>query len=102
MIRHVFMYKVAARANSDTIVEILNQLPGKIPGILFWQVGKHVGEPGDSGDTWDYVLICDFADWAGLEKYSADPFHQEVVAKLLPMFSARAVCDFEYLSKEGA
>ena len=32
----------------------------------------------------------------GLQKYSDDPYHMEVVKKLLPMFSARAVCDFEF------
>ena len=99
MIRHVFMYKVADEADPQTIIDILDELPAKVPGILFWQVGMHSGESGNSGDVWDYVLICDFDDWAGLAAYSDHPFHQDVVAKLLPMFAARAVCDFEF---EGA
>lgn len=101
MIRHVFMFKIAADASARTIVDILNELPGKVPGIEFWQIGEHSGEPGESGDVWDYVLISDFVSWEALEKYSDHPYHQEVVAKLLPMFADRAVCDFEFTA-EGA
>lgn len=100
MIRHVFMYKVADGQDPDGIVSILNELPAKVPGIRFWQIGKHAGEPGNSGDLWDYVLISDFDDWSGLAAYSDHPFHQQVVATLGPRFAARAVCDFEYQRAE--
>jgi hypothetical protein len=101
MIRHVFLYKVAPSADPKEIVRILNELPGNVPGIRSWTLGPHQGAPGGSGDLWDYALVCDFDDMKGLESYSNHPFHVEVVNKLLPMFSARAVCDFEFTPGRG-
>src|SRR5688572_13418215 len=95
MIRHVFMWKVAKGANPDEIFRILDELPGKVPGIRTWSRGRHQGAPGGSGDLWDGVLIADYDSMEALEAYSNHPFHQNVVDRLLPMFSARAVCDFE-------
>jgi hypothetical protein len=96
MVRHVFLYNVASGADSKKVTEILNTLPKKVAGIRTWTLGKHQGSPGASGDLWEYALVCDFDSLDGLQKYSDDPYHMEVVKKLLPMFSARAVCDFEF------
>jgi hypothetical protein len=96
MIRHVFLYKVASTASADEIVRILNTLPGKVPGIHSWTLGPHQGAPGASGDLWEYALVCDFASMKDLQSYSDHTYHMEVVDKLLPMFAARAVCDFEF------
>ena len=96
MVRHVFLYKVAPGADPQTVTEILNTLPKKVAGIRTWTLGKHQGVPGASGDLWDYALVCDFDSFETLQKYSDDPYHIEVVQKLLPMFAARAVCDFEF------
>ena len=98
MVRHVFLWKVAPKADPNEIVRILNELPQKVPGIRSWTLGKHQGAPGGSGDLWDYGLVCDFNSFSVLQSYSDHPFHQQVVEKLLPMFSARAVCDFELSS----
>ena len=98
MIRHVFMWKVAPSADPAEVIRILNELPARIPHIRTWAVGKHQGAPGASGDLWDYALVCDFDSMEGLQAYSDDPFHMQVVDLLLPMFSARAVCDFEFQS----
>jgi Stress responsive A/B Barrel Domain len=101
MVRHVFLYKVASDADPNKIIETLNTLPKRVGGIRTWTLGKHQGAPGASGDLWDYALVCDFDSLAGLQKYSDDPYHMEVVEKLLPMFSARAVCDFEFDPVKG-
>ena len=95
MIRHVFMWKVAAGADPNEILRLLDELPKKISGIRLWSCGKHQGAPGGSGDLWDGALITDFDSMQALQTYSEHPFHTEIVNKLLPMFSARAVCDFE-------
>jgi hypothetical protein len=39
--------------------------------------------------------VTDFDSFEALEGYSNHPYHLEVVEQLMPMFSARAVCDFE-------
>lgn len=96
MVRHVFLYKVASEADPKRIIDILNELPAKVPGIRTWTLGKHQGAPGASGDLWDYGLVCDFDSFAALQEYSDHPFHMQVVEKLLPMFAARAVCDYEF------
>jgi hypothetical protein len=96
MVRHIFLWKVANDADPNEIIRILDELPKKLSMIRTWTVGKHQGPPGASGDLWDYGLVCDFDSFVDLQKYSDDPFHMEVVHKLLPMFSARAVCDFEH------
>lgn len=96
MVRHIFLYKVAPSADPNEILRILNELPAKVPGIRTWTLGKHTGAPGASGDLWDYGLVCDFDSFEALQQYSDHPFHMQVVEKLLPMFSARAVCDYEF------
>ncbi len=95
MVRHVFLWKLARDADAEEVVQILNELPEKLPGPLSWNLGPHRGEPGSSGGVWDYGLVCDFESFEALERYSADPFHLEVIERLLPMFADRAVCDFE-------
>jgi hypothetical protein len=95
MVRHVFAWRVAPGADPNEIVEILNTLPDKVPGIRSWEIGKHQGDTGDSGDPMDYVLITDFDSFDGLDQYSNHPYHHEVVQRLMPMFAARAVVDFE-------
>ena len=95
MVRHIFLWKVANNADPKEILRILDELVEKVPGIRSWSRGRHEGAPGASGDVWEYGLVCDFDSYADLQRYSDHPFHMQVVEKLLPMFSARAVCDFE-------
>jgi hypothetical protein len=101
MVRHIFLWKVAQGADPQEVIRILNELPGKVPGIRTWTLGKHQGAPGASGDLWDYGLVTDFDSFEALQQYSDHPFHLQVVEKLLPMFAARAVCDFEFTPGTG-
>ncbi|MFZ3561233.1 Dabb family protein [Streptomyces sp. BH055] len=94
MIRHVFMWQVADGNDPEEVVALLNKLKG-LTSLRSWELGKHTGDPGDNGTPWDGVLINDFEDWQGLEDYSVDTLHTEVVAQLMPKLAARAVVDFE-------
>ncbi len=94
-VRHIFLWRVAEGNSAQEILDILNTLPAKLPVIKGWQVGSHQGDPGENGAPWDGALITDFDSWAGLDEYSNDPYHLEVVEKLLPKFADRAVVDFE-------
>jgi hypothetical protein len=98
-VRHVFLWRVAEGSSQQEIVEILNTLPERLSFIEYWSVGSHQGDPGENGAPWDGALITDFATWEDLEKYSTDPYHLDVVATLMPMFSERAVVDFEIEGK---
>jgi Stress responsive A/B Barrel Domain len=95
MVRHIFLWKVAKNADPNEILRILDELPEKIPGMRSWTRGKHQGAPGASGDLWDYGLVADFDSFDDLKRYSDHPLHMKAVEQLIPMFSARAVCDFE-------
>ncbi|UDG96774.2 Dabb family protein [Rhodococcus opacus] len=95
----MFLWRVAEGSSQQEIVEILDTLPERLSFIEYWSVGSHQGDPGENGAPWDGALITDFATWEDLEKYSTDPYHLDVVAKLMPMFSERAVVDFEIEGK---
>jgi Stress responsive A/B Barrel Domain len=94
-VRHIFLWRVADGSTQQEILDILNTLPQKLPVISGWQVGTHQGDTGENGAPWDGALITDFDSWADLEQYSNDPDHLDVVEKLLPKFSDRAVVDYE-------
>jgi Stress responsive A/B Barrel Domain len=99
MIRHVVMFKMAASASYAEIERLLNELPQKVPGIRYWQVGHNAGKPAAyeaTHDFWDVTLIADFDTWAAFESYSVDSFHLSIVDKLMPMFTARAMTDYEF------
>ena len=95
MVRHIFLWRVADGHDPDEIVEMLNTLRERCPGIVGWEIGRHQGAPNENGRPWDGALISDHPSWAALDEYSNDPYHSEVVEKLLPRFSERAVVDFE-------
>lgn len=94
-VRHIFLWRVAEGSSQTEIIDILNTLPAAMPIIKGWQVGTHQGDVGENGNPWDGALITDFDSWEGLTEYNNDPGHLEVIEKLLPMFSDRAVVDYE-------
>ncbi|SFL24061.1 Dabb family protein [Geodermatophilus ruber] len=93
MLRHIFMWQVAEGCDNQEIIDLLDSLKGLEP-LRSWELAAHQGEPNENGRPWDGVLISDFDDWVGLEEYSNHPLHSQVVEKLLPMVSERAVVDF--------
>jgi hypothetical protein len=94
MVRHIFLWKVAPGEDLQEIIDTLNTLPEKCPGIVGWEIGDHQAEPNPNGDPWDGALISDHESWESLDEYSNHPYHTEVVEKLLPKFAERAVVDF--------
>jgi hypothetical protein len=94
-VRHVFMWRVADGGDPDGIIELLTSLQDRVPGIVSWSVGRNQAPPNENGDPWDGALISDHESWEALDEYSNHPYHDEVVAKLLPQVSERAVCDWD-------
>jgi hypothetical protein len=94
MIRHVFLWKVAPGADGEQIIRILAALPPVIPGIRRWEIGPHKG-PRRYESIYDGGLTMDFDSLEDYEAYSDHPEHQRVLPLLAPMFSSRAVVDFE-------
>lgn len=95
MIRHIFMWRVADGSDPDEVFSLLNSLSDRLSNyIANWEAGQHEGEPNDNGDPWAGALITDFRTWDDMQAYTDDPFHLEVVEKLKPMVSDRAVVDY--------
>lgn len=101
MVRHMFMWRLKDPNEADTVLSVLNELPEAVPVIRGWAVGAHHGAPGDSGDPWHGGLVADFDSFDDLHAYESHPFHVDVVEKLLPKFSARAVVDFPLAPSSG-
>ncbi len=94
-VRHIFLWRVGEGNDPDQIVELLNTLPSRCPGIVGWEIGRNQALPNENGDPWDGALISEHESWEALEAYSQHPYHNEVVGKVVPMMSGRAVVDFE-------
>ena len=92
----MLMFRLAPDADLSHVFEILNSLPDRIPQIAYWQLGLQEGEPDGTDDYWDMSLIADFTCWNDLNIYSKDSYHLEVIEKSMPMFTARAVIDYEF------
>ena len=94
MIRHVFLWKVAPGVDPEEIIRIMNELPPAIPWIRSWQIGKHQG-PKRYENTWEYGMTVDFDSLEDYERYADHPVHKSVVPRVVPLFAARALVDFE-------
>lgn len=97
MIRHVVMFKMAADAQYQEIEQILLTLPAAIPTIRAFQVARTtIPEKHRNKDHWEVIIIVDFDTWDALFAYEGHPFHLDVVAKLTPMLTSRAIADYEF------
>jgi Stress responsive A/B Barrel Domain len=80
MIKHVVVWKLKdpARRNghSAAVKSALEDLRGRIPGLLAIEVGADIGYDSDAADL---CLYAEFADRAALDHYQNHPLH--VVAK---------------------
>jgi hypothetical protein len=94
MIRHVFLWKVKPGVDPEEVIRIMNELPPAIPWIRSWQIGPHQG-PKRYENTWDYGMTVDFDSLEDYNRYSDHPVHKSIVPRIVPLFAARAVVDFE-------
>jgi hypothetical protein len=82
MIKHVVVWKLKDPAQREThaaaVKSALENLRGRIPGLLSIEVGVDIGY--DSGAD-DLCLYAEFTDRAALDLYQNDPLH--VVAKAI-------------------
>ena len=96
MIRHLVFWKLKEEnkvANAREIKSQIEQLKGKIPGLLHIEIG--VNHPEASASNWDIVLHCDFENMAALEAYQVHPEHQKVAKFIGAVRTDRACVDYE-------
>ncbi len=79
MIRHIVMFKFKAEATAEqraSLIEAVRALPQKIDVLRGMEVGENIT---DSPRAFDFVLIADVDDVAGLKAYAAHPDHQPII-----------------------
>lgn len=99
MIKHIVFWKLKDEADGRTRAENvrklkqdLESLGGAIPGVQVVEVGLNMNT---SDAAYDVALYSVFSDQAALDAYQRHPRHQEIVAFLAKVRSARAVVDYQ-------
>ncbi|MBM3162587.1 MAG: Dabb family protein [Chlorobi bacterium] len=99
MLKHVVMWRLKDRAHgNDKAVkarlfkEKLEQLSGRIPGLLHIEAGVDFS---CTPSSYDVVLYSEFADREALECYQTHPEHEAVKAFIVEAASERVVVDYE-------
>ena len=101
MIKHIVVWKLKneaeGRSKQDNAVELKRQLEnlnGKIPGLLHLEVGINLAE-NNPGDESDVILYSEFEDMASLKAYHTHPEHQKIVPFAKSIRNERRVIDYE-------
>lgn len=99
MIRHIVMWKLKDEALgmkkpalAAELKKRLDALPGRVPGILSFEVGLNVL---DGETNRDVVLVSTFDSLTTLQAYGDHPVHQEVVAFVKQIVEERRAVDFQ-------
>ncbi len=97
MLRHVVMFSFTEETTEETkeaIREGLMALPGIIPQIRSYRVGRDAGlTPGN----YDFVVVGDFDDPAGFLTYRDHPAHVQIIKDLIaPSVTKRAAVQHEW------
>ena len=97
MLRHIAMFRFAPETTPDQIelmVEGLRSLPGHIPEVRAFTIGRDLGL---REGNWDYAVVADFDDVDGWRVYAADAVHQQVIAEqITPIITERTSVQFEW------
>lgn len=98
MITHMVIVRLAA-SDPDTRAEHaaeykrrLENLPGRVPGLLSLAVGIDAGQ---AGGNWDLALVTTHPSYDDLEAYQAHPLHREVLEYGATIVADRACVDHE-------
>jgi hypothetical protein len=90
MFRHIVLLTLTEDAPPDqaeVIVETLRSLPGQVPSIRAYQVGRDAGLADDNAHI---AVVADFDDEAGYLEYRDHPAHVEVIrTEIRPHLASR-------------
>ncbi|MDQ7000115.1 MAG: Dabb family protein [Mariprofundus sp.] len=92
MVKHIVMWTLRDKADAVEIKTRLEDLAGKIPGLLNIEVGIDFLESEQSADV---VLVAELEDRDALQTYQVHPAHQAVVPLVKAAAVARTVVDYE-------
>jgi quinol monooxygenase YgiN len=97
MIRHLVLWKLAAETAEEkaaVIAEMRARFDALLPLIDGTERLDIRADLGSTDGNWDVVLDSDYRDEAALEAYQVHPAHQEVVAYVKSVVTARVCVDF--------
>jgi Stress responsive A/B Barrel Domain len=78
----------ATEAQISKVIEELAKLPGRIPQILHYQLGR---DAKINEGNYDLAILAEFADVEAYKIYRDHPDHQTVIKNLIgPIRAARA------------
>lgn len=99
MVKHIVFWKLKEfalgndkKANALLIKEKLEDLNGKIPGLLKLEIGIDFVNGDMSGDV---ALYSEFNNREDLDFYQEHPLHKAVQSFVLEVRSSRMVVDYE-------
>ncbi len=99
MVKHIVMWRLhdevdglSKRESAVIIKKALEELQGKIPGLLHIEAGIDFS---DSDQSADIVLYSELESREALEDYQLHPLHQAVVPLVKKYTCERTVVDFE-------
>ncbi len=95
--RHVALFRWRENAPAErkqTLEERLNTLPGVIPEIRAYAIGR---DAGINAGSFDFAVVADFADRDAYLVYRDHPAHREVIdACVTPIVAERAAVQYNF------
>ena len=98
MLKHIVFMKFKPDLPDTEAVRLeqeLRALPGIIPEILSYEMGKDIVH---SERSFDFALIGTFRDLSSLKKYISHPEHQEILKHINEICDTIKSVDFEISS----
>jgi hypothetical protein len=92
---HIAMFRIRPDVEEAEIERVrgrLLELPGLVPGVKTFSVGR---DAGISDGNWDMVVVAGFDDEAGYRAYAAHPDHHPVIMEVRAIIAERAGIQFE-------
>jgi hypothetical protein len=85
MIRHIVLIRLhpdAAEADILGSLAEISRLVGKLPGLRDVTFGRS-DSPEQIERGYTHALVCDFDDWAALNRYAEDPDHRRIGGQIV-------------------
>ena len=95
MLRHLVFFRFKPGVREDEIIDLqdsLRSLPGRIPDISGFEVGRDVVR---SERSYDLALFSTFEDLPAMQRYQVHPDHQAVVAKVRQLCDSVVAVDYQ-------
>jgi len=81
--------------NALKLKNMLEDLNGKIPGLIKLEVGIHIKDSKSDEDDCDVILYSEFEDIKSLESYYPHPEHVKIIPFAKAIRKERRVINYE-------